>query len=106
MKDLLCKYDSAMLSYVTSKDPSFYLTGIRFKIGAENKGWIYAVENNRSIFGNLEFQLIARVNVKTLCENLKTPTCHFDDGWGHKVILQICLWGDKFEIDHHITFTF
>ena len=37
MKDLICKYDSA-ISYLTSEDPAFYLTGIKFKIGAENKG--------------------------------------------------------------------
>ena len=29
---------------------------------------------------------------------------HIDDGWKHKVIHQICLWGDKFEILQHIRY--
>ena len=36
MKDLLDKYDSAMLSYIRSEDLFFYLTGIKFKIGVKN----------------------------------------------------------------------
>ena len=51
MKDLLRKYDSAVLSYVSKKflfSFFFHLTGIKFKIEAENKGWIYAVENYRT----------------------------------------------------------
>ena len=64
-----------MLSYVTSENQSFYWTDIKFKIGTENKGWISAVENNRTIFDDLELQLIVRVKVKKmLCENL-------DDSW-------------------------
>ena len=62
-----------MLSYVISKDPIFYMTGIKFKIGAQNKGSVHAVENNRSISDDLELQLVAKVNVKTLCKNLKAP---------------------------------
>ena len=54
MKDLLCKYYSAMLSSSRQKTRHIYLIEIKFKIGAENKGWIHTVENNRSIF-----QLIA-----------------------------------------------
>ena len=54
-------------------DPSFYAADIkiynRSKKGL-NTGWI---ENNRCIFDDLEFQLMARVNVKTLGKNLKTP---------------------------------
>ena len=42
------------VKFFTSKTRHIYLTGIKFKIGAENKGWIHTVENNRSIF-----QLIA-----------------------------------------------
>ena len=41
---------------------------------------MHAVENNRSIFDNLELQLIAKVKVKMLCENLKASMWHFDDG--------------------------
>ena len=78
MKDLLCNYDSDMLKYVTSEGRSFSLTGIKFKIEGWNNGWIHAAENNRSSFDDLEFQLIATVNVKTLCENLKTPVWYFD----------------------------
>ena len=52
MKDLLRKYDSAVLSYVSKKFHFFlfffHLNGIKFKIEAENKGWINAVENYRT----------------------------------------------------------
>ena len=75
MKDLLCKYDSRQWS----GDLFFYLTGIKFKIVAENKCWMHAVEYNRSIFDELELELIAKVKVKT-CGNLKTPIWYFDDG--------------------------
>ena len=88
------------------EDLSFYLTGIKFKIGAENKGRIHPVENNRGIYDDLEFQLIVWVKVKMLCENLKTPIWHSDDGWRNDVIDQICLWGDEFEILQYITSTF
>ena len=91
---------------MTSHDPSFYLTGFKFKIGAENKSWIHAVENNCSIFDDLELQLIVRVKVKMLCENLKTPMWHLDDGWRHKVISQIYFWGDEFEILQHTSSTY
>ena len=37
-----------------------------------------------------------------LCENLKTPIWHFDDGWRHKVIYQIYFWSDEFKILQHI----
>ena len=37
-----------------SDNRSFYLTGIRFKVAAENKSCIHAVENNRSIFDDIE----------------------------------------------------
>ena len=59
---------------------------------------MHAVESNRGIFDDLELQLIVRVKVKMLCENLKTPIWHFYDGWRHEAIYQICLWGDEFEI--------
>ena len=54
-------------------------------------------------FDGPEVQLIVRVKVKKLCEDLKTPAWHFDDGWRHDVIYQICFWGDEFEILQHIT---
>ena len=91
IKDLLYKIKCCHVKSATSEDPSSYLTGIKFKIGAENKGWIHAVENNRSIFDDLELQLILRLKVKMLCENVKTPIWHFDDGWRHEVICQVCL---------------
>lgn len=50
----------------------FYLTGIKFMTGAENKGCLYAVENNHNIFDDVELQLTARVKVKTSCDNPKT----------------------------------
>ena len=65
MKDLLCKYDPRQWS----EDLSFYLTGIKFKTGVENEGWIHAAEYN-CIFDDFEIELIAKVKVKTLCENL------------------------------------
>ena len=37
----------------------------------QDKGRIHAVENSRSISDDLELQLPARANVKTLCENKK-----------------------------------
>ena len=43
-----------MLSYVTLEDPSFWLTGIKFKNGAVSNGWTHAIENNYSIFDELE----------------------------------------------------
>ena len=49
------------------------------QIVAENKCWMHVVEYNRSIFDELELELIAKVKVKT-CGNLKTPIWHFDDG--------------------------
>ena len=85
--------------------PAFFLTGFKFKIAAESKSWIQAVENNRRIFDDLELQLIVRVKGKMLCENLKTPLCHFDDGWRHDIIYQICFCCYEFEILQHITST-
>ena len=67
------------------------------------RSWIHAVENNRSNFDDLELQLIVKVKVKMLYENLKTPIWHFDDDWGHEVIYLICFWGDEFEILQQIT---
>ena len=69
-KDLLCKYGSCRK---WSEDPSFYLARLKFKIGAENKCLTHAVEYSHSFFDDLELELIAKVKVKTLCENLKTP---------------------------------
>ena len=54
MKDLLCKYHS----HQWSEDPSFYLTGIKFKIGAENKGCIHAAECNRNIIDDSELEFL------------------------------------------------
>ena len=73
MKDLLCKYNFAMLRYVKAGDLPFYLNSIKFIIGVDNEGWIHAIVNKRSIFDNLELQLFATVKMKTLRENLKTP---------------------------------
>ena len=55
-----------------SDNRSFYLTGIRFKIAAENKSYVHVVENNHSIFDDIEAQLTVRVKVKMLWENLKS----------------------------------
>ena len=71
------------VKFLRLEDRLFYLTGIKFKTGAEKKGWIHAVENNPSIsklilidLANwIGLQLIVRVKVKTLRKNLKTPTC-------------------------------
>ena len=49
-----------------SDNRSFYLTGIRFKIAAENKSYVHVVENNHSIFDDIEAQLTVRVKVKML----------------------------------------
>ena len=65
-----------------SEDSSFYLTGFKFKIAAENKSWIHAVEKNHT-FDDPELHLIVRVKLKIFCENLKTPMSHFDDDWRH-----------------------
>ena len=54
----------------------------------------------------LSFKLIVRVKVKMLCENLKIPMWHFDNGWRHEVIHQIYFWGDEFKILQHITSTY
>ena len=40
-------------------------------------------EGNKAV---LELQLILKVKVKMLCENLKTQMWQFDDGWRHEVI--------------------
>ena len=49
----------------------------QIKIAAENNSWIHAVENNCSITEDLELQLIFRVKVKMLCENLKNSDVTF-----------------------------
>ena len=82
MKDLLYKYDPRQWS----EGPCFYLIDIKFKIAAENNFWIHAAEYNRSIFDDFELELIAKVNLKPLCENLKTPIWHFHDGWRREVV--------------------
>ena len=82
MKYLLCKYDSRQWS----EDLSFFLTDIKFKIGAKNKCWIHAVEYDCSILDDFELELIAKVKVELLCENLKTPIWHFDNGCRHEVV--------------------
>ena len=87
-----------------SENPSFYLTGIKLKVGADNESWIHAVENNRIIFDVLELKLIVRVKAKMLFENLKTPIWHFHNGW-RQLIYQIVFWGVEFEILQHITST-
>ena len=81
----------------------FSVTGFKFKIAAEDKSCVQTVETNRSIFQDPELQLIVRIKVKMLCENLKTPMWHFDNGWRHEVIYQICFCGDEFEILQHST---
>ena len=75
VKNLLCKNDWRKWL----EDRSFYLTDIKFKIGAESKCWIHAIEYNRSTFNDLEPELIAKVKLKRLCED-------FDDGWKHEVV--------------------
>ena len=49
---------------------------LQIQVAAENKSWI---ENNRSIFDDLELQLILRVKVKMLYENLKTYNVIVED---------------------------
>ena len=58
------------LAHIISKDPSFYLTGMKFKIGADNKDWIHPVENNCSISDDLELQLVAREMWKSKSSNM------------------------------------
>ena len=79
--------------------------GINLKVGAENESWIHAVENSRSILDDPELQLIVKVKVKMLCENLKTPIWHFDNGW-RQLIYLFLFWGVEFEILQHITYTY
>ena len=57
--------------------PIFSLDWLQIKIAAENNSWIHAVENNCSITEDLELQLIFRVKVKMLCENLKNSDVTF-----------------------------
>ena len=54
-----------------SDNRSFYLTGIRFKIAAENKSCVHSVQNNHRIFDDIEAQLTVKVKVKMSWENLK-----------------------------------
>ena len=35
----------------------FYLSDLKFNIAAENKSWIHAVENDCSIFDDVELQI-------------------------------------------------
>ena len=64
-----------------SKPIFFYVTDIKFKMRAESKGWMHALDC--CIFDGHELQLVAKVNVKTV-ENLRIPIWHFDDGWKHE----------------------
>ena len=67
MKDFIMQ---VCLPHVTSKDPIFYLTGTKFKIGADNKDWIHPVENNCSISDDLELQLVAREMWRSKSSNM------------------------------------